>query len=73
MKIVRLHCSTQIHREDLFNLIESNRSRLENFYSATVERTLTPQDTKEYCQFIAERIAKKLDFPYMISDHMTGE
>ena len=59
--------------EDFFNLIDSNRSRLENFLSGTVARTLTLQDSKDYGEFIKTRIGEKLYFPFMISDRRTGE
>ena len=59
--------------EDFFNLIDANRSRLENFFSGTVARTRTLEDTKDYCQVIKQRLEEKLYFPFMISDHRTGK
>ena len=51
-----------------FELIESNRPRLENFFAGTVSKTRTIKDTIAYCTEIQKRIQSKTYFPYMITD-----
>jgi len=49
-----------------FNLIESNRSRLEDFFSGTVSKTKTLEDTIEYCKIIEQKVNYKEYFPFII-------
>jgi RimJ/RimL family protein N-acetyltransferase len=51
-----------------FNLIDSNRERLEDFFAGTVSRTKTLEDTIDYCAVIAQRIKDKDYFPYIITN-----
>ena len=53
--------------ESFFNLIYSNRARLEDFFAGTVSRTKTLKDTKQYCNIIAQKINDKSYFPFVIS------
>lgn len=55
-----------------FNLIDSNRPRLEDFYAGTVSKTLTLESTKDYCIEIQKRIEEKSYLPYMITDIETN-
>jgi ribosomal-protein-serine acetyltransferase len=57
--------------EALFDLIEANRPRLEDFFAGTVSRTRTLKDTIDYCVEIQNRIESKTYFPYMITDNNT--
>ena len=52
--------------ESFFNLIYSNRARLEDFFAGTVSRTETLKDTKQYCNIIAQKINDKSYFPFII-------
>jgi ribosomal-protein-serine acetyltransferase len=56
-----------------FELIESNRSRLEDFFAGTVSKTRTLKDTIAYCVEIQNRIQSKTYFPFMITDINTAE
>jgi len=51
-----------------FNLINSNRAHLEDYFSGTVSKTKTLNDTINYCKLIEQRINDKSYFPFMISD-----
>lgn len=59
--------------EALFNLIDKNRTRLEDFFAGTVSKTRTLEDTLNYCVEIQNRIKVKSYFPYMITDISTGQ
>ena len=56
-----------------FNLIDSNRQRLEDFFAGTVSETETLNDTLDYCAEIQNRIKAKSYFPYMITDLHTNK
>ena len=58
--------------EAFFNLIESNRVRLADFFAGTVSRTMTLDATLAYCKVIQERIAALSYLPYMITDLNTN-
>ncbi|MEM5564952.1 GNAT family protein [Psychroserpens sp. AS72] len=55
-----------------FNLIDNNRSRLEDFFAGTVSKTLTLDDTINYCVEIQQRIQNKSYLPYIITDTITN-
>nr|WP_321234223.1 GNAT family protein [uncultured Psychroserpens sp.] len=55
-----------------FNLIDTNRARLEDFFAGTVSKTLTLEDTMNYCVEIQQRIKEKSYLPYMIADIETN-
>ncbi|GAA3590006.1 GNAT family protein [Flavivirga amylovorans] len=57
--------------ENFFNLIDRNRSRLEDFFAGTVLKTKTLQDTIIYCQNIRDRVLEKSYFPFVINDLKT--
>lgn len=59
--------------EALFELINSNRSRLEDFFAGTVSKTKTLEDTVVYCAIIQKKIQEKSYFPYMIIDCHTNK
>lgn len=59
--------------DDFFRLIDGNRDRLLDFFSGTVARTGTLEDTREYCKFVGERMAENLYYPFMICVRKTGE
>ena len=54
--------------ELFFELIDNNRARLEDFFAGTVAKTMTINDTKDYCEVIANKIIDKSYFPYIISN-----
>lgn len=55
-----------------FNLIDKNRTRLEDFFAGTVSKTMTLEDTINYCKNIQARIKQNSYFPYMITDITTS-
>jgi ribosomal-protein-serine acetyltransferase len=58
--------------EAFFNLIDSNRVRLEDFFAGTVSKTLTLEDAMNYCVEIEQRIKGKSYLPYMITNSTTN-
>ena len=58
--------------EAFFNLIDSNRLRLEDFFAGTVSKTLTLDATKQYCVEIQKRIENISYLPFMITDINTN-
>ncbi|MEP6645733.1 MAG: GNAT family protein [Saprospiraceae bacterium] len=56
-----------------FHLIDRNRSRLEDFFSGTVARTRTLEDTRTYTAEIINRITSKTYFPYFLVDNHTQD
>ncbi len=59
--------------EDVFQLIEDNRPRLENYFAGTVSETKTIASTKLFCQEIEKRRIKKEYFPFVIMLSDTSE
>ena len=51
-----------------YELINSNRPRLEDFFAGTVSKTRTLNDTLKYCELIQSRIKEKTYLPYLIKD-----
>jgi len=60
------------HSEAFFNLIDSNRSRLEDFFAGTVSKTKTLTDTIQYCKEIKRRVNNKKYFPFIITHSETN-
>jgi len=50
----------------LFNLINSNRARLSEYFAGTVANTKTLEDTLNYCKLIDQRVKNKSYFPFII-------
>ncbi len=50
----------------LFDLIDRNRLRLEDYFPGTVAVTRTLEDTLNYCKVIGQRINDKAYFPFII-------
>lgn len=51
-----------------FELIDSNRQRLEDFFAGTVSKTRTLEDTLGYCDEMQKRITAISYLPFMITD-----
>src|SRR5688572_8167019 len=64
---------TNLDAEKYFTLVENNRKRLEDFFSGTVAKTKTVEDTKKFLTELMERTAAKTFFPYGIFDRDTNE
>lgn len=58
--------------EAFYHLIETNRKRLEDFFAGTVSRTLTLNDTLNYCNLIQQQILERIYLPYFIKDLNTN-
>lgn len=54
--------------EAYFNLVEQNRERLEDFFTGTVSKTKTVEDTTNFVLDIVQRSKDKTYFPYIIVD-----
>ena len=64
----------EINQSELFfNLIESNRGRLEDFFAGTVSKTKTLEATLDYCKEISHKIENRSYFPYMITNLETNK
>lgn len=51
-----------------YNLLSSNRDRLEDFFAGTIKHTKTLEETISYCAHLEKRILKKEYLPYLIFD-----
>jgi RimJ/RimL family protein N-acetyltransferase len=51
---------------EFFNLIDQNRSRLEDFFTITISRTRTLEDAKAYVEAITKKAEAKIYLPYLI-------
>ena len=49
-----------------FNLIDSNRERLSEYFAGTVTQTKTLEDTLNYCKVIDQRLKNKSYLPFII-------
>jgi len=54
--------------ESFFQLIDRNRPRLEDFFSGTVARTRTLEDTQNYFEEIAQRMEARTYMPFLLVD-----
>lgn len=54
--------------EAFFQLIDTNRKRLEDFFAGTVSRNKTPEETKVFVPDVIQRAANKTYFPFVIID-----
>lgn len=59
--------------EKYYSLIENNRKRLEDFFTGTVSRTKTFEETKLFLQEIIQKREDKLYFPFIIENVESGE
>jgi len=59
----------EINQSELFfNLIDTNRGRLEDFFVGTVSKTKTLAATVDYCREITQKVKDENYFPYIITD-----
>jgi ribosomal-protein-serine acetyltransferase len=56
-----------------FDMVERNRSRLEDFFTGMVSRTRTLEDTKHFLTDITQRAAARTYMPYVIVEETTGK
>ena len=49
-----------------YNMVERNRERLANFFTGTVSRTSTLEDTKAFVEDMQARVEQKSYFPYLL-------
>jgi RimJ/RimL family protein N-acetyltransferase len=52
-----------------FQLVEQNRERLEDFFTGTVSKTKTFEDTRIFLTDITQRTSDKTYFPFIIVDN----
>ncbi|UQD56992.1 GNAT family N-acetyltransferase [Flavobacterium sp. K5-23] len=55
--------------DGFFQLVEKNRQRLEDFFTGTVSRTKTIEDTQYFIIDMIQRSKDKIYFPYVIVDN----
>ncbi|MBC3765561.1 GNAT family N-acetyltransferase [Neptunicella marina] len=56
-----------------FDLIDSNRDRLLDFFAGTCKRTNSLEDTEQYCVEIKYKIQQQSYFPFMLQRPDSGE
>lgn len=59
--------------ENYFSLVENNRKRLEDFFTGTVSRTKTFEDTEQFLKELLQKREDKLYYPYVIENLENGE
>ena len=59
--------------DKVFDLINNNRTRLENYFAGTVKETKTKVDTIIFCQNVEVRRANKEYYPFVIIDPSTSK
>jgi RimJ/RimL family protein N-acetyltransferase len=59
--------------EPYFNLVEKNRARLEDFFTGTVSKTKTLEETAAFLKEISEKRNAKQYFPYILVENSTNE
>ena len=59
--------------EQYYLLIENNRKRLEDFFTGTVSRTNTFEETKIFLEENVQKSFAKLYFPFIIENTETNE
>ncbi len=57
--------------EKYFSMVENNRKRLEDFFTGTVSRTKTFEDTDQFLKELIQKREGKLYYPYVIEDNET--
>jgi len=55
--------------DNYFQLVENNRQRLEDFFTGTVSKTKTYEDTRNFVTDIIKRAKEKVYFPYLVIDN----
>ena len=55
--------------DNYFQLVESNRNRLEDFFARTVSKTKTYEDTRIFIIDMIKRFNDKVYFPYLVIDN----
>ena len=58
--------------EPYFELVERNRTRLEDFFTGTVSRTKDLTATKVFLEDIDQKRAEKQYYPFIVVDNTTG-
>jgi ribosomal-protein-serine acetyltransferase len=59
-------------QQEFFNLIDRNRRRLEVFFSGTVSKTKTLEDTKEYVTEIIKKAEQRIYLPFLFINTHDG-
>lgn len=56
-----------------FRLVESNRKRLEDYFTGTVSKTKTLEDTRAFVVENLRRVEEKTYYPFILIDELTGQ
>ncbi|MFT5618388.1 MAG: ribosomal-protein-serine acetyltransferase [Arenicella sp.] len=59
--------------ESYFQLVEKNRTRLENFFTGTTSKTQTLESTRLFLAEMLAKIEARTYFPYLLIDDEKGE
>lgn len=71
-KEYHLELLSQANYKPFFDLIQNNRSRLEDFFAGTVAKTQSLEATEVYCKELERKIEEKSYFPYLIVENESG-
>jgi ribosomal-protein-serine acetyltransferase len=64
---------TEADLHPYFEMVERNRARLEDFFTGTVSRTRTLEDTRNFLADITKRAEARTYLPYLIIDTSTNK
>lgn len=56
-----------------FGMVEKNRKRLEDFFTGTVSRTQTYEDTRRFVEENVQKAKDRIYFPYIIENLENGQ
>jgi RimJ/RimL family protein N-acetyltransferase len=59
--------------ESYFSMVESNRKRLEDFFTGTVSRTRTFEDARQFVTELIQKRESKSYYPFIIEDNEAKE
>lgn len=58
--------------EPYFEMVDKNRKRLESFFTGTVSKTKTLEDTRNFLTEILDKSKNKIYFPFILIDNSTN-
>lgn len=70
------YCIRLLTTEDLepyFEMIDKNRPRLESFFTGTVSKTKTFEDTRNFLAEITQKANERTYFPFVLIDNTTNK
>jgi ribosomal-protein-serine acetyltransferase len=58
--------------EPYFEMVDKNRKRLESFFTGTVSKTKTFEDTRNFLVEIEQKVQERSYFPFLLIDDLTN-